>query len=116
MLFEQHHLQGKQASLHDFDVAAEQSGFVRWQWEYTRATYDAKFVDTATQDPYFLRVDTRCVAGKLEHPDALLEIRHIYLGRGTFPHGLDYESPVPKVIVEQAHHALQTLQNELTSA
>lgn len=108
-------LHGMQCTLRDLDDAAAHCGFVRWQWEYTRATYDAKIVDPNTNADYYVRIDARCIQGRLEHPEAVLDIRHIYVGRGTFPHGLDYESPVPADVQKRAVQALHTLHGHLTA-
>ncbi len=115
MIIENHGLNGIQAELVELDVAAEQLGFVRWQWEYYRATYDYKFEDKANQADYFLRLNTRTVEGKLEDPDAVLVIEEIYLGKGTFPHGLDYVSPLPENIVKDAKKKLEMLKQKLIS-
>jgi hypothetical protein len=88
-------------------------GFVRWQWEYTRATYDLKFEDKANNQEYFLRVNTRTESGKLESPYAVLRVEDAYIGRATFPHGLDYESPIPEPIMKSAKQKLDQLQQQL---
>ena len=61
-----------------------------------------KFVDRSTNFDYFLRFSTRAVEGKLENPNAVLAIESVYIGRATFPHGLEYESAVPQSIFSEA--------------
>lgn len=102
MIFENTGLVGLQSDLQYLDESAEKAGFIRWQWEYYRATYDCKIEDKQNGDEYFLRFNTRVIEGKLEKPDAVLAIEAVYLGRGTFPHGLDYESPVPQPVLDIA--------------
>ncbi|MBO9599647.1 MAG: hypothetical protein J7559_17720, partial [Cohnella sp.] len=70
--------------------------------------------DRSKGEDYFLRVTTRAVEGKLENPDAILEVEHVYIGRATFPHGLDYESPIPAPILDVAKQRVQDLKQLLT--
>ncbi|MCU6708975.1 YugN-like family protein [Paenibacillus sp. J5C_2022] len=113
MIIENSGLIGLQSELHHLDDAADKVGFVRWQWEYYRATYDLKLTDRTTSSDYFLRLNTRAVEGKLESAHAVLNIEAVYIGRATFPHGLDYESPIPKHILEAAEQKLQQLKSLL---
>jgi hypothetical protein len=113
MLIENSGLNGLKSDLAFLDESAESLGFVRWQWEYYRATYDLKFVDRGTNNEYFLRFSTRTVEGKLENPAAVLAIESVYIGRATFPHGLDYESAVPQPILSAAQQKLADLKNKL---
>jgi hypothetical protein len=106
-------LNGMRSDLAHLDETSEKLGFVRWQWEYRRATYDLKLVDRASGEDYFLRISTRAIEGKLENPAAVLEIEHVYLGRATFPHGLDYESSVPQPILNAATSRVQELKKLL---
>ncbi|MEK3884434.1 YugN family protein [Paenibacillus sp. PL2-23] len=113
MIIENSGLNGLQSELHILDDAAEKAGFVRWQWEYYRATYDLKLTDRTSGQDYFLRVNTRAVEGKLENPHAVLVIEAIYIGRATFPHGMEYESPVPKHIMDTGAQRLEQLKQQL---
>lgn len=107
MIFENTGLDGIKADLAFMDEVAETVGFVRWQWEYYRATYDYKIEDKNTNSEYFVRINTRAVEGKLEHPSAVLQIEAVYMGKATFPHGLEYESPIPSSIMGIATKKLQ---------
>ncbi|MFC4778379.1 YugN family protein [Paenibacillus sp. GCM10023252] len=107
MIIENTGLNGVQSDLAHLDESAEKLGFVRWQWEYYRATYDLKLEDRASGSEYFLRINTRAVEGKLESPHAVLAIESVYIGRATFPHGLEYESPVPQPILNTATQRLE---------
>jgi YugN-like family. len=113
MIIENSGLNGLQSDLAHLDDSAEQLGFVRWQWEYYRATYDLKLEDQATKSEYFVRVNTRAVEGKLENPHAVLVIEHVYIGKATFPHGLEYESPIPQPIMSVANQRLEQLKQLL---
>lgn len=113
LIIENSGLNGLTSDLAHLDDSAEKLGFVRWQWDYYRATYDLKLEDRANQNDYFLRVSTRAVEGKLEQPYAILKIEAAYIGRATFPHGLDYESPVPQQILNTATQRLQELKKLL---
>ncbi len=114
MILENTGLNGLRSNLAYLDDAGEKLGFVRWQWEYRRATYDLKLHDRATGDDYYLRINTRAVDGKLENPHAILEIENVYIGRATFPHGLDYSSPIPDPILDAAKERAKELKELLS--
>jgi hypothetical protein len=113
MIIENTGLNGIKSELSHLDESAEKLGFVRWQWEYTRATYDLKLEDRTSREEYFLRFNVRAVEGKLEQAHAVLQVESVYIGRATFPHGLDYESPVPQPILNAATGRLQELKKLL---
>ena len=113
MILENTGLNGIRSDLAHLDESGEKLGFVRWQWEYRRATYDLKLHDRSNGEDYFLRISTRAVEGKLENPDAVLELEAVYIGRATFPHGLDYESPIPQPILETAKQRASELKQLL---
>jgi len=114
MILENTGLEGVQSDLAHLDESAEKLGFVRWQWEYYRATYDLKLVDQASNNEYYLRISTRVKEGKLEKPHSVLSIESVYIGRATFPHGLEYESPVPKPILDTANDRVRQLKELLS--
>ncbi|AJY76439.1 YugN family protein [Paenibacillus beijingensis] len=113
MIIENTGLNGIKSDLATLDESAERLGFVRWQWEYYRATYDLKLEDRANKSDYFLRFNTRAVEGKLESPYAVLAIESVYIGKATFPHGLDYESAIPQTIMNTVAKRLQELRDFL---
>ncbi|MCG7375805.1 YugN-like family protein [Paenibacillus sp. ACRSA] len=113
MIFENTGLDGLKSDLAYLDESAEKVGFVRWQWEYYRATYDYKIEDELTKSEYFVRINTRVVDGKLEKPDSVLSVEAVYLGKATFPHGLDYDTTVPQPVVKLATQKLQQLKELL---
>lgn len=39
----------------------------------------------------------------------MLAIEAVYLGKATFPHGLEYESPVPQPVLEVARKHIHEL-------
>ncbi len=63
---------------------------------------------------YYLRIATRAIEGKLENPEAILEVEGVYIGRSTFPHGLDYESAIPEPILNAAKQRAQDLKKLLS--
>lgn len=113
MIFENTGLVGLTSDLLYLDGNAAKAGFIRWQWEYYRATYDCKIEDRQNGSEYFLRVNTRAVEGKLEKPDSMLAIEAVYLGKATFPHGLEYESPVPHPVPDTASKRILELKELL---
>ncbi|GAA3407136.1 YugN family protein [Paenibacillus hodogayensis] len=114
MIIENAGLKGLKSDLAHLDSTSTKLGFVRWQWEYYRATYDLKLENQATNSEYFLRFNARAVEGKLESPYAILALEDAYIGRGTFPHGLDYESPIPDQILKVATQKLADLKKQLS--
>ncbi|HEY4391459.1 MAG TPA: YugN family protein [Paenibacillus sp.] len=111
MIVENTGLDGLKSDLAYLDETAEKVGFIRWQWEYYRATYDYKI--EFNNDDYYLRINTRAVEGKLERPDAVLAIEAVYMGRATFPHGLEYESEIPAQVMKTANSKLTELKELL---
>ncbi|TVY08722.1 YugN family protein [Paenibacillus cremeus] len=114
MIIENSGLKGMSSDLAHLDESMEQLGFVRWQWEYYRATYDLKIEDKANREDYFLRINTRAESGKLESPHAVLSVEAVYIGRATFPHGLDYNSAIPDSILKAANGKLAELKSKLS--
>ncbi|WP_282941700.1 YugN family protein [Paenibacillus sp. RC67] len=114
MIIENSGLKGLKSDLAHLDESTEKLGFVRWQWEYYRATYDLKIIDNASRKDYFLRINTRVESGKLESPYAILYIEDVYIGVATFPHGLDYQSPIPDSVLKIAQQKLSQLKTELS--
>lgn len=113
MIIENSGLIGLKSDLAHLDHVTQKLGFVRWQWEYNRATYDLKIEDRATSSEYYLRINTRVESGKLESPHAILYVKDVYIGRATFPHGLDYQSPIPDQVLKTAQQKLAELKKEL---
>jgi len=113
VIIETNGLKGLKSDLAHLDEVTTKLGFVRWQWEYTRATYDLKIEDKAGKAVYFLRVNARVESGKLESPYAVLYLEDAYIGRETFPHGLDYNSPVPDSVMKISNQKLAQLQQLL---
>jgi hypothetical protein len=111
MILENTGLDGIKSELAHLDDVTDKLGFVRWQWEYNRATYDYKITEDGND--YYLRINTRAVEGKLEDPEAVLAIEVAYIGRATFPHGLDYDSPISESVLKQARRKLDELKNSL---
>ncbi|GGH25764.1 YugN family protein [Paenibacillus segetis] len=111
MIVENTGLEGLKVELAYLDESSEKIGFIRWQWEYYRATYDYKI--TFDNQEYFLRMNTRAVEGKLERPDTVLDIEAVYMGRATFPHGLEYESEIPPHVMKTAQLKLAELKELL---
>ncbi|WP_128895000.1 YugN family protein [Longirhabdus pacifica] len=112
MILENASILKAKSELAHLDEVLEQEGFVRWQWEYNRATYDFKISDNGSD--YFLRINTRAIEGKLENPFAVLEIEAVYVGLATFPHGLDYNTSIPDKVNTLVNKKLDKLKTVLT--
>lgn len=114
MIIENTGFKGSKSELGHLDQVMEQAEFVRWQWEYYRATYDYRIDVEGGNETYYLRINTRVVEGKLESPHAVLEIEDAYIGKATFPAGLDYEAQIPEAILNKAKQKLKQLKEQLT--
>ncbi|NHN33021.1 YugN family protein [Paenibacillus agricola] len=113
MIIEDAGIKGLVSDLAYLDELTTSLGFVRWQWEYTRATYDYKIEDKSEGAEYFLRFNSRAIEGRLESPYAILVLEDAYIGRATFPHGLDYKSPIPAPILAASKRVLYEIQKQL---
>lgn len=113
MIIENSGLKGLKSDLAHMDEVMEGLGFVRWQWEYYRATYDLKLEDNEPAADYFLRINTRVESGKLESPYAVLYIENVYIGKATFPHGVDYNAEIPDYIMQEANSKMAALKEKL---
>jgi len=111
MILENTGLNGIKAEFRYLEDAMQKEGFVRWQWEYRRATYDYRI--PAGEDTYYLRINARAVEGRLENPFAVLALEDAYIGRTTFPHGLDYSSPIPGPVLDAANRKISDLKKRL---
>ncbi len=114
MIINNHGLENIKVELEQLDEVGESFGFIRWQWEYYRATYDLQIMDPEKKADYFLRINTRALKGKLEDPETELTVTDVYIGRATFPHGLDYTSIVPESILHEAKLKLADLKKNLS--
>ncbi|UFJ42961.1 YugN-like family protein [Brevibacillus humidisoli] len=99
--------------LAELDHMMKELGFVRWAWDYQHATYDFKIEEK--EDVYFVRVQADATEGALEDPDTLLKLGEPYIGKHLFPHGLDYEAPVPDKVMTAAKQALSRLKQKLSA-
>lgn len=114
MIIDNSEIKGLKSELAHLDEVTSELGFVRWQWEYYRATYDLKFEDRTNNEDYYLRVNARVVEGKLESSHAVLSIEDAYIGRATFPHGLDYGSEIPAPVLDASKKKLAELKQLLS--
>ncbi|MBP1996477.1 YugN family protein [Paenibacillus eucommiae] len=114
MIIETANLKGLKSDLAHLDEVTSKLGFVRWQWEYYRATYDLKIEDRTQKDEYFLRINARVESGKLESPYAILYLEEAYIGKTTFPHGLAYDVPIPVSVTKIAEQKIGQLQQLLS--
>lgn len=111
MILENTGLEGVKSELAHLDRVSEKLGFIRWQWEYNRATYDCKIVEDGND--YYLRINARAVEGKLENPEAVLAVEAAYIGRATYPQGIDYDSPISDAVLKEARQKLDELKQSL---
>lgn len=111
-------LEEKEIKIMELDEEARELGFVRWSWDYKRATYDYKYEDKKSGETFYLRLPAVVIKGEIEdevkeHNDALLKVGQPYIGRHTYPHGLDYEYDFPKYILDDAKKRLEKLSSKI---
>ncbi len=110
-------LEGKEIELNELDLIMQELGFVRWAWDYKRATYDYKYRDRHSGETFFLRVPSQAIEGVIEdHGNALLRLGQPYMARHLYPHGFDYEYDFPKHILDHAKSKLESLNQQLQPA
>ncbi|WNQ13645.1 YugN family protein [Paenibacillus aurantius] len=113
MIIENAGLKGLKSDLAHLDEVTEKLGFFRGQWESYRATYDYKMTDKNGTDEYYLRINSRVESGKLENPYSILVLTETYIGKTSFPHGLDYDAPIPPSILKEAQDKIAKLKQLL---
>jgi hypothetical protein len=113
MIIENTGLRNMKSDLAHLDEVTEKLGFVRWQWENYRATYDLKIHDNVGDSEYYLRINARVETGKLENPYSILYLTDVYVGKTSFPHGLDYDIEVPQPVMNTVNEKVSQLKQQL---
>lgn len=103
---------GQELLLADLDHIMKDLGFVRWAWDYHHATYDFKIEEKGSA--YFLRVPANAVKGYLEDPHCELALDEPFIGKQVFPHGLDYDDPIPNGVLEAAKRKLAAVKDKIS--
>src|SRR5690625_3231849 len=84
LIIEETGLEGMEISIRDLDIAMNHIGFIRWAWDYKRATYDYKYVDSRTGETYYVRLPTEAVEGIIEDSgQAIVRVGQPYVGTYT---------------------------------
>lgn len=115
MIIEGTGLEGKEITLEQLDEIASELGFVRWSWDYKRATYDYKYEDQKSGHTFYLRVPVVCLKGEIEDEpnESLLQFHEPYIGRHLHPHGFDYDFNFPSTVLDNAKRKLKNLTDQL---
>lgn len=87
-----------------------EAGFVR-AWDYSKASFDLKL--SAGEVTYYLRIQAHVVNGRLENPQATVELENPVFLRHFFPHGLT-EDTVPEELKEQVEQVLNQVKVNLS--
>jgi hypothetical protein len=103
----------KEVFFADLEHYMSDLGFDRGAWDYKHATYDYKIQDK--NGVFYLRIEANVTEGKLEDTHAVLKLEDPYMGKHLFPHGLDYDYPMPDSVVQTAKRKLQMLNEKLSS-
>jgi hypothetical protein len=114
MYFNEAKTKGIKKEFGELEKLMKSLGFIRWSWDYDKATYDLKY--TLDGVDYFLRLPGKVVGDKqLEHPKALLQLGVPVFVRHFFPHGMDDTVEVPEGLKEQVNEKLAELEKALAS-
>lgn len=117
MIIEDTGLEGKEITIRDLDLAMAHVGFLRWAWDYHRATYDYKYVDSKDGKTYYIRVPVEAVEGVIEDSgDAVVRIGEPYLGVHRFPRGVAYAGDFPAHALQRAKERLSAVNQLLKEA
>lgn len=103
----------KEVFFADLEHYMRELGFDRGSWDYKHATYDYKIQDKG--NVFYLRLEANVTEGKLEDSHAVLKLEDPYMGKHLFPHGLDYDYPIPDSVIKSAKLKLQMLNEKLSS-
>jgi len=103
----------KEVFFADLEHYMSELGFDRGAWDYKHATYDYKIQDKG--NVFYLRIEANVAEGKLEDSHSVLKLDEPYMGKHLFPHGLDYDYPMPDSVVQTAKRKLQMLNEKLSS-
>lgn len=103
----------KEVFFADLEHYMSELGFDRGAWDYKHATYDYKIQDKG--NVFYLRIEANVTEGKLEDSHSVLKLDEPYMGKHLFPHGLDYDYPMPDSVVQTAKRKLQMLNEKLSS-
>lgn len=110
MIIENSEITGKEVVLAELELAMEEVGFLRWAWDYNRATYDYKYVDRKTGDTFYIRIPAEVIEGTIEDTGhAIVKLGQPYIGKHLHPHGLDYDFDFPKHVLNRTEEKLQAL-------
>lgn len=113
MVIKETGLANKEVLFADLEHFMHALDFYRGAWDYNHATYDLKLEDKGTV--YYLRVQANVIEKKLEDPHALVQLEDPYIGKHLFPHGLDYDAPIPDSVQQAAKRKLQVLNDKLSA-
>lgn len=114
MKFESIGLSEKEITFSNLEFAAEQLGFVlAGQWDYSRVTFDYKFVDNAKDEVFYLRVPGYAVKGEIPNGDSVVRLMDPILGKYYYPHGVEYDEEFSKSLVDKCTKKLEQLKEKI---
>ncbi|RAL25678.1 YugN family protein [Thermoflavimicrobium daqui] len=116
MIFHEVKTKGIRKKFKELEEIMEKLGFIRWTWDYEKATYDLLLTTDDAEYYLRLRADVVDVVNnkQLEHPAALLELGTPVFVQHFFPHGLDDSVEVPAALDSQVKEKLAELEKALS--
>ncbi|MBA4492889.1 YugN family protein [Paenactinomyces guangxiensis] len=114
MIFNEAKTKGIKKEFGELEKLMKGLGFIRWTWDYGKATYEYKYTHEGVD--YYLRLRGTVVNDKrLEHRKALLELGVPVFIRHFFPHGFDESVEVPEDLKAQVNEKIAELEKALAS-
>lgn len=114
MVLDESGLKGIRKDFGTADKAIRGLGFDRWSWDYDKAVYDLKLVDTEKNTVYYLRVPAEVIEGRLENPKATVEFGDPVFCRHLHPHGVDYDATIPEPLEKTVKEKVEALKKALS--
>ncbi len=92
----------------------EELGFIFGEtFTYTYAAFDYELYKSKIEYDYYLRIFVDVVKGRLESPDAIVQVNNIEIFKALYHNGILRDDEVPAQYVKQADEVLKKVHAEL---
>lgn len=109
----QSELIGKQFEFGFLRHKLEELGFVIGEsFTYTYAAFDYELYKSKIEYDYYLRIFVDTVKGRIESPDAIVQVNNIEIFKAMYHNGIFREDEVPAQYVKQADELLKKVHAE----
>lgn len=108
MILENSGLEGIQNTFGTINQTMKRMGFYP-SWDYHKVTFDLKLEEKGVEPEFYLRIPARVVEGSMDSPKCVLELGTPVIALHYYPHGLDYDAPVPEPLKKQTTDRVKRL-------